>query len=157
MRKACLVLLLAACTLLAGADDFKVIKLEQDVRNLERQVQDLSRQMADLQQRSSRSGERIPPTPGPTTAPSQPSSTQWRAAQGPSRNRASKAGVEVAAAYLPPATAQPLEVARNRDGSCFSIRQARCYAPAETTTSHQEKRCPRQAFLRSAARTSCRC
>ena len=36
----------------AGADDFKVIKLEQDVRNLERQVGELTRQVAALQRRN---------------------------------------------------------------------------------------------------------
>ena len=36
----------------AGADDFKIIKLEQDVRNLERQVNELNRQVAALQRRS---------------------------------------------------------------------------------------------------------
>lgn len=41
-----------------AADDFKVIKLEQDVRNLERQVQTLSRQIDELKMQLSRSGER---------------------------------------------------------------------------------------------------
>ena len=36
----------------AGADDFKIIKLEQDVRNLERQVNELNRQVAALQRRN---------------------------------------------------------------------------------------------------------
>lgn len=38
-----------------AAEDFRVMKLEQDMRNLERHVQTLQRQMSDLQQRSQRS------------------------------------------------------------------------------------------------------
>lgn len=50
MRKVYLMLwLLAASQFAAAADDFKVIKLEQDVRNLEQQVRELSRQVAELQ------------------------------------------------------------------------------------------------------------
>ena len=41
-------LLLAVTQLAAAADDYKVIKLEQDVRKLEQQVRDLSRQIAEL-------------------------------------------------------------------------------------------------------------
>ena len=51
------VALLAAATPSLAADDFKVMKLEQDVRNLERQVQDLQRQLADLRQRTRTSAE----------------------------------------------------------------------------------------------------
>lgn len=51
-----------------AADDFKVIKLEQDVRNLERQVQTLARQLDDLKSQLSRSGDRpvvmTSPSPG---------------------------------------------------------------------------------------------
>jgi len=43
---------------LAAADDFKVIKLEQDVRNLERQVQTLSRQIDELRGQLEHSGDR---------------------------------------------------------------------------------------------------
>ena len=37
----------------APADDFKIIKLEQDVRNLERQVGELQRQVSSLERRGS--------------------------------------------------------------------------------------------------------
>jgi len=43
---------------LAGADDYKVIKLEQDMRNLERQVNELKRQVDVLERRES--GELLP-------------------------------------------------------------------------------------------------
>lgn len=51
-------LLLLTAAPLATADDFKVIKLEQDVRNLERQVRELSRQVAELQRSPGRPGDR---------------------------------------------------------------------------------------------------
>src|SRR6186713_1449016 len=41
-------LMLAVPQSASTADDFKVIKLEQDVRRLEQQVRDLSRQVAEL-------------------------------------------------------------------------------------------------------------
>ena len=41
----------------AAADDFQVIRLEQDVRNLEREVQSLSREVAELRQQLGRSGD----------------------------------------------------------------------------------------------------
>lgn len=50
-------LLLAMSQFAAAADDFKVIKLEQDVRNLEQQVRELSRQVAELQRGPSRPGD----------------------------------------------------------------------------------------------------
>jgi hypothetical protein len=51
--------LLAACVLafaspLSAAEDFRVMKLEQDVRTLEREVQTLQRLVNDLQQRARR-------------------------------------------------------------------------------------------------------
>jgi hypothetical protein len=47
--------LLIAVPASVPADDFKVIKLEQDVRNLERQVSDLYRQVNALQRRGTES------------------------------------------------------------------------------------------------------
>lgn len=57
MQLVYLTLLLLATAPFAVADDFKVIKLEQDVRNLERQVRELSRQVAELQRSPGRSGD----------------------------------------------------------------------------------------------------
>ena len=56
------ILATALCLLSAGsgADDFKIIKLEQDVRNLERQVQTLQREVAELRTRLARGGEQRP-------------------------------------------------------------------------------------------------
>ncbi|HKE96133.1 MAG TPA: hypothetical protein VKB34_17625 [Povalibacter sp.] len=69
------VFILLATLVCAGAtaDDGRVIKLEQDVRNLERQVQELSRQLVQLQQRDARIGSLPPAAPGsPATQPTSP-------------------------------------------------------------------------------------
>jgi hypothetical protein len=58
MQRLILVAVLHLLTASAAADDFKVIKLEQDVRNLERQVQTLTREVAELRTRLARSGDR---------------------------------------------------------------------------------------------------
>lgn len=57
MQHVFLTLLLLATSQFAVADDFKVIKLEQDVRSLEQQVRELSRQVAELQRSSGRPGD----------------------------------------------------------------------------------------------------
>ncbi len=68
--------LYAALNTASAADDFKVIKLEQDVRNLERQVQELTRQVADLQQRSSRTSTQVT-RPDNRASGVQASSSNW--------------------------------------------------------------------------------
>lgn len=101
MHKAGLALLLLTCTQLMGADDFKLMKVEQDVRNLERQVQELSRQIADLQQRSSRAQDR-PATADHAAAPLQPGSPQWLDIANWNRIRVGMSEVEVISALGPP-------------------------------------------------------
>ena len=54
-------LLLAVAQVAAAADDYKVIKLEQDVRKLEQQVRDLSRQIAELRRDATWSAIATPP------------------------------------------------------------------------------------------------
>src|SRR5688572_18165946 len=51
MKSAVFVGALLLASSASAAEDFRVIKLEQDVRNLERYVQTLQRQVGDLQQR----------------------------------------------------------------------------------------------------------
>ena len=51
-------LLIAAAHGAAAQDDYKVIKLEQDMRNLERQVQELSRQLGQAQRQIAQLGGR---------------------------------------------------------------------------------------------------
>ena len=64
MRNVYLCLLLLGVSQLAAADDFKVIKLEQDVRNLETQVRELSRQVAELQRGAASPGDQLPSAAG---------------------------------------------------------------------------------------------
>lgn len=63
---------------LAGAavDDYKVIKLEQDVRRLEGQVRELSRQIAELRHEPTAAPEQLQ-TPENRTAASSTSTPQW--------------------------------------------------------------------------------
>lgn len=51
-------LLIAAAHGAAAQDDYKIIKLEQDMRNLERQVEQLSRQLSDAQRQIAQLGGR---------------------------------------------------------------------------------------------------
>jgi hypothetical protein len=51
-------LLIAAAHGATAQDNYKVIKLEQDMRNLERQVQELSRQLSDAQRQIAQLGGR---------------------------------------------------------------------------------------------------
>ena len=57
MQRLILVAALHLLTASAAADDFKIMKLEQDVRNLERQVQTLTREIAELRTRLARRGD----------------------------------------------------------------------------------------------------
>jgi hypothetical protein len=68
--------LLAAMHTAAAQDDYKVIKLEQDVRNLERQVQDLSRQVSDTQRQLAQWGGRPASRAGHAT-PAAGTSASW--------------------------------------------------------------------------------
>jgi hypothetical protein len=99
MRYLILAPLLALISAAACGDDFKIIKLEQDVRNLERQVSVLSRQIDDLRMQLSRSGDR-PVSARPTTAVS--SSSDWLLASNWARVRAGMGELEVIDALGPP-------------------------------------------------------
>lgn len=76
MRIAVLVALLATLSSAAAQNDYKVIKLEQDMRNLEHQVQELQRQVSDLQRRLSQSGDASSTRPERPATPSA-TSTSW--------------------------------------------------------------------------------
>ena len=56
MRSLLAIGVLGVASAALGADDFRVIKLEQDVRTLERQVQTLLRQVEELRMQRSRDG-----------------------------------------------------------------------------------------------------
>jgi TolA-binding protein len=69
-------LLLAMAQFATAADDYKVIKLEQDVRKLEQEVRDLSRQIAELRrQAGTLSSPTSAPEPREPAAPS--GSSPW--------------------------------------------------------------------------------
>jgi hypothetical protein len=59
-----------------AADDFKVIKLEQDVRNLERQVQTLTREVSVLQRQLAHASE-APAAPARAASPTPDVSSGW--------------------------------------------------------------------------------
>lgn len=83
-----------------AADDFKVMKLEQDMRNLERQVQELQRQVSDLQQRSRPGLETRAPAPSAAAAAN--TSGQWLEAANWKRIRPGMAELEVISLLGPP-------------------------------------------------------
>lgn len=82
-----------------AADDYKVIKLEQDVRRLEQQVRDLSREIADLRRQTG-----APPLSAPRdqekAAP--PGSPLWLQAKNWQRLREGMTELEVIEAIGPP-------------------------------------------------------
>jgi hypothetical protein len=88
------------CMPAAAADDFKVMKLEQDMRNIERQVQDLSRQLNELQQRASRASDRPSSAPSSSAAPAP--STDWLNADAWRRVRPGMTELEVLELLGPP-------------------------------------------------------
>jgi hypothetical protein len=101
MRATWLVFLTLVCGAGFAADDFKVIKLEQDVRNLERQVQNLTRQLAELQQRGGRLEEaRSAPTERSDIVPS--ASLPWLNAANWNRIRTGMQELEVITLLGPP-------------------------------------------------------
>ena len=80
---------------------YRVMKLEQDVRNLERQVQTLTRQVDELKQQSARAGDRSSPGTRSSTAPTT-SSTAWVEAARWDRVRTGMSELEVINILGPP-------------------------------------------------------
>jgi hypothetical protein len=99
-----LLLALIAVPLLGHAQDdanYRLMKLEQDVRNLERQVQTLTRQIDELKQQSARMGERSAVGTRSSAAPTT-SSTAWIEAARWDRVRAGMSELEVINILGPP-------------------------------------------------------
>lgn len=86
----------------AATDDYKLIKLEQDVRNLERQVQVLSREINELRSQLSRSGGRTTATPRTAAPMTEASSTAWLNVSNWERLRTGMSELEVIGALGPP-------------------------------------------------------
>lgn len=82
-----------------AADDYKVIKLEQDVRRLEQQVRDLSREIADLRRQT---GAPALSPPRDQEKVASPSSPLWLQAKNWQRLRVGMTELEVIDALGPP-------------------------------------------------------
>jgi hypothetical protein len=93
-----LLLALIAVPLLGHAQDdvtYRLMKLEQDVRNLERQVQTMTRQLDELKQQAGRAGDRSALATRSTPAPAATSSTAWLEAARWDRVRTGMSELEV--------------------------------------------------------------
>jgi hypothetical protein len=97
----------------SAAEDvtYRLMKLEQDVRNLERQVQTLTRQLDEQRQQLSHAGDRGPPTRSPS-APAGPSSTAWLEAARWDRVRTGMSELEVIGVLGPPTSMREEDGAR---------------------------------------------
>ena len=84
--------------------NYRLMKLEQDVRNLERQVQTLTRQLDELKQQAARAGDRSTlGTRSPTTSAAT-SSTAWLEAARWDRVRTGMSELEVIGILGPPSS-----------------------------------------------------
>lgn len=104
MRYALLALLLLLGQSTPAAEDvtYRLMKLEQDVRNLERQVQTLTRQLDEQRQQLSRPGERSSAVTPPAREPAAASSTAWLEAARWNRVRNGMSELEVINVLGPP-------------------------------------------------------
>jgi hypothetical protein len=98
---ALLVVLLSFSAVAADDDTYRLMKVEQDVRNLERQVQSLTRELDNLRQQQSRAGDGIPSARSSGT-PAAASSTAWLEATRWDRIRTGMSELEVIGALGPP-------------------------------------------------------
>jgi hypothetical protein len=83
---------------------YRLMKVEQDVRNLEREVQTLTRQLDELKQQSSRAVDHGAPLTRPSMAPAAASSTAWLEAARWARIRTGMSELEVIDILGPPTT-----------------------------------------------------
>lgn len=97
------VVLLSFSAVAADDDTYRLMKLEQDVRNLEREVQTLTRQLDELRQQQSRAGDRGPST-RTASAPAGASSTAWLEATRWDRVRKGMSELEVIDVLGPPSS-----------------------------------------------------
>jgi hypothetical protein len=96
-----LLALLGQSALAADDATYRLMKLEQDVRNLERQVQTLTRQLDELKQQSARAGDRPSTAPRSSTTPA-PTSGDWLEAARWDRVRPGMGELEVINILGPP-------------------------------------------------------
>jgi hypothetical protein len=104
MRYPLLALLLLLGQSVLAADDvtYRLMKVEQDVRNLERQVQTLTRQVDELKQQLSRAGDRSSPAERSSSTSAATSSTAWLEAARWDRVRTGMSELEVIGVLGPP-------------------------------------------------------
>jgi hypothetical protein len=88
----------------ADDDTYRLMKVEQDVRNLEREVQTLTRQLDELRQQASRAGERLSSGARSAPASAAESSTAWLEAARWDRVRVGMSELEVINLLGPPTT-----------------------------------------------------
>jgi seryl-tRNA synthetase len=98
---ALLVVLVSFSAVAAEDDTYRLMKVEQDVRNLERQVQTLTRELDDLRQQQSRAGSQLPSARS-SSAPAGASSTAWLEATRWERIRTGMSELEVIGVLGPP-------------------------------------------------------
>ena len=96
-----LLALLGQSALAADDATYRLMKLEQDVRNLERQVQTLTRQLDELKQQSARAGDRSAAARSSTTVAAA-SSADWLEAARWDRVRPGMGELEVINILGPP-------------------------------------------------------
>ena len=96
-----LLALLGQSALAADDATYRLMKLEQEVRNLDRQVQTLTRQLDELKQQTARAGDRSSIAPRSSTTPAA-SSGDWLEAARWDRVRPGMGELEVIGILGPP-------------------------------------------------------
>jgi hypothetical protein len=96
--------LLSFSAVAADDDTYRLMKVEQDVRNLERQVQTLSRQLDEMRQQQSRAGDRSSSSTRSSGAPAGASSTAWLESGRWDRVHAGMSELEVIGVLGPPSS-----------------------------------------------------
>lgn len=104
-----LLALLGQSALAADDATYRLMKLEQDMRNLERQVQTLTRQIDELKQQAGRPGVSGPRSPA---APTASSSTTWLEAARWDRVRQGMSELETIGILGPPTSMRQEGAAR---------------------------------------------
>jgi hypothetical protein len=93
--------LLSFSAVAAEDDTYRLMKVEQDVRNLERQVQTLARELDEVRQQQSRAGDHAPSARS-SSAPAGANSTAWLEAPRWERVRTGMSEFEVIGLLGPP-------------------------------------------------------
>jgi hypothetical protein len=92
--------------------NYRLMKLEQDLRNLERQVQTLTRQIDELKQQAARAGDHSALGTRSVTTPAATSSTAWLEAARWDRVKTGMSELEVIGILGPPSSMRQEGAAR---------------------------------------------